>query len=158
MTPLPQNHIDKTLLGIVTSWTDLFIEHRYAKTDRSGSPWVTHHPGTFNFLSSKADQVRMFGKPHEWLALYVKANPKIEPVIDARMTPPINQPMRQIRNNIQSYEIIPWPAYGHALITANDWNSIAHLWVCFIPLDAVPEISPDNTPRFTETDWERNRA
>lgn len=153
MKTLDPKAVEKTLLGVVTDWRELFIEHRYSKTDRSGKPWVTHHPANYHFLWSESDKIDKRDQAHFWLSLYVLPNPKIIPVVNARMTPPINQPMRSISNGIQSFHVIPWPDYGMALVTATDWNCIANPWVCFIPLEAIPEINPDNTARFTEADY-----
>lgn len=152
MKPLPQDRLDKTLLGIVTDWRELFIEHRFGKKGRSKTPWVTHHPADFYFLASEDPRIKCLGNQiKDWLSLYVKPNPKIEPVIHSVCTPPIRK--EQTRYNFQAFKIIPWPDYGMALITATDVNMIAEPWVCFIPLSAVPDINPENTAMFSTADW-----
>lgn len=157
MKPLEQTSIDKSLFGIVPDLRQLFEDFRYCKDQRGPEGNViTPRPAGYFFMGSEEPRIKTWLKTgNRPMAgnLSVKPSQQVVERVNSRCTGPrIGSRLGDLNWNIpyyfQAFKIIPWTVYDHALIVATDLNMIAHPWVAFVPLDAIPDINPDNTPTW----------
>lgn len=139
MKNLDEKHLAKARFGIAASLDDLFDGFIYCRqeTAKYQGTWTVHPDGWYFFSGIDAsDRIVTFppGR-HPGPCLYTKPKEHVkQAVLD-----------RAMEGKMGSFEVIPWPEHGYALVHATDSTMIPSIWLAFVPLDSLPEINPDNT-------------
>jgi hypothetical protein len=149
LKPLDAESIKKSLFGIVPDLSALFSEfafvgmsHEYRQNTPQSRREIhrTYHnfPQRFFYLAA-----RNCPTIDQTFATFVSKGFALcaEPLAAVRKA----AENRCCEGRLASFEIIPWPHTGHALVLAHDAVMIANPWLAFVPLDALPTISMDNT-------------
>lgn len=118
----------KPILGEVAKLSDLFTDFKYCRhvfNRTRGSHF--DHPCDYRFLAPGVPLAWRRDGSQEWV-LHTK---------------PVDGLLEKVQayccdRALASFEIIPWPNQGKALVLARDRAHIAAPWVAFIPLSEVP--------------------
>lgn len=139
------DNLKKTYFGVIASLSELFTDFIYAVEYRPAVGGTAYDaPDGYYFMASK----------HPGIATWAEGvcQRRVKPLY-AKPSAAVYKAMmyRCMEGRIGSFEIIPWPHCGHALVVGRDSTGIANVWLAFIPLDALPVIDATNTPIHAST-------
>lgn len=141
---LDPKQLAKTRFGLIQSLDELFDGFLYCRTKMSADQgsWSIHPDGWY-FCSGIDTFQRVItfppGHPHPGPVLYTKPKPHVkQAVLD-----------RSMEGKMGSFSLNTWKNHGMVLINATDSTSIPHIWLAFMPVEALPAINPDNTRIWT---------